>query len=141
MPVPEKFNVDVETFTELVNGPMVSWQKETLNKMYGGIKQGQMMTFASGRNTGKSTFTAAALQKLIDDVMGTVPAYEVLASAPVDGVPWFTVSCRKEVSMWIRENGAENVEWYEHIDGKWMLHKNTFDVSQEMLAMIKLRWS
>lgn len=138
MAVPEKFNLDIETFTELVNGPIMSWQKETLNKMYGGIKHGEMMTFSSGRSTGKSTLTAAMLDNLCKEII--MPPFEVLSTADVDGVPWYTISCRKEVSIWIRENGVENKEWYSHIDSKWMTHFNTFDVSQEMFAMTKLRW-
>ena len=143
MAVPEKFDLDIETFTELVNGPIMSWQKETLNKMYGGIKRGEMMTFASGRNTGKSMLTAAMLDNLCKEIimpLSPVPPFEVLTTADVDGVPWYTVSCRKEVSIWIRENGVEDQEWYSHIDSRWALHRNVFDVSQEMFAMTKLRW-
>lgn len=69
------------------------------------------------------------------------PNFEILATAQVDGHPWYTISCRKEVSIWIRENGTENTEWSDYVDAKWMYHRNRLDVSQEMLAMIKLRWS
>ena len=73
-------------------------------------------------------------------VVTKLPNFEVLSTANVDGVPWYTVSCRKEVSIWVRENGIENQEWYDHIDSKWMVHRNVFDMSQEMFTMTKLRW-
>lgn len=128
--------------TILKNEKLQSWQKQTLDTLHGGIARGEMMTFSSGRNLGKSAFTAAALQKLIDDMMPfATPNFEVLSSTDVDGTPWFTISCRKEVSIWIRENGVEDHEWYSHIDSRWAIHRNVFDVSQNILSLIKLRWS
>lgn len=114
------------------------WQKQILNNVYGGIKRGEMMTFASGRNTGKSMLSTAMLVNLCKEIL--MPPFEVLSTTDVDGVPWFTVSCREEVSIWIRENGVEDKEWYSHIDSRWMTHRNVFDMSQEMFAMTKLQW-
>jgi hypothetical protein len=81
-----------------------------------------------------------AVQQQWTHVVYPEPPFEVLTTAEVDGVPWYTIACRKEVSMWIRENGVEGSEWYSHIDGRWMIYRNTFDVSQEMFTMTKLRW-
>lgn len=81
-----------------------------------------------------------AVQQQWNQVVPMEPPFKVLSTADVDGVHWYTVSCRKEVSMWIRENGEENKEWYDHIDSKWMVHRNVFDMSQEMFTMTKLRW-
>ena len=135
---PDFSTIDLET---MLGESLVHWQKQTFDTIYGGIKRGEMMTFASGRNTGKSTFTIATLQKALHDMEMLDPNFEVLTTAEVDGAPWYTIACRKEVSIWIRENGAEDSEWYSHIDSKWMMHHyNTFDVSRDMLAMIKLRW-
>ena len=132
---PEYLNIDLETMT---GGALLPWQKQTFDTVYGGFKRGEMMTFASGRNTGKSMLTAVMLDNLCKEII--MPPFEVLTTADVDGVPWYTVSCRKEVSVWIRENGVEDREWYSHIDSRWTLHRNIFDMSQEMLAMTKLRW-
>ena len=137
---------DLESF---VNKSLTDWQchdyqKDMLTKISKNASYGNLsgVTCSYGRQTGKSTWTVAALQKVIKDLEALVePTHEVLTTAQVDGKPWYTISCRKEVSMWIRENGTENVEWFEHIDGNWRIHKNMFDVSQEMLSMIKLRWS
>jgi hypothetical protein len=81
-----------------------------------------------------------AVQQQWNQVFLTEPPFKVLSTADVDGTPWYTISCRKEISMWIRENGVEDCEWYSHIDSWWTLHHNVFDVSQEMFAMTKLRW-
>jgi hypothetical protein len=86
------------------------------------------------------TIVKTAVQQQWTQVVYPEPPFEVLATADVDGVPWYTVSCRKEVSMWIRENGEEDRDWYSHIDSRWMSHRNVFDMSQEMLAITKLRW-
>ena len=134
---PDFSAIDIETMT---GKSLHDWQKQTFDTMYGGFKRGEMMTFAAGRNTGKSTFTIATLQKVLHDMEMLDPKFEVLSTADVDGVPWYTVSCRKEVSIWIRENGDEDRDWYSHIDSQWTLHRNVFDMSQEMFAMTKLRW-
>lgn len=132
---PEYLNIDLET---MIGVDLQPWQKQTFDTIYGGIRRGEMMTFASGRNTGKSMLTAAMLNNLCKEIV--MPPFEVLSTADVDGVPWYTVSCRKEVSIWVRENGTENQDWYSHIDDRWTLYHNMFDMSQEMLAMTKLRW-
>ena len=134
---PEYTAIDLET---MIGDSLVPWQKQTFDTIYGGFKRGEMMTFASGRNTGKSAFTAAMLDNLCKEMAMLTPPFEVLSTADVDGAPWYTVSCRKEVSIWVRENGVENQEWYSHIDSRWMTHRNVFDMSQEMFAMTKLRW-
>lgn len=134
---PNHIAIDLET----MNGVSLhNWQKQALNTVYGGIKRGEMMTFASGRNTGKSMLTAASIQTLINNMSLAAPSFKVIDTASVDGAPFYTIKCSKEVSIWIRENGTEDTEWYEHIDGQWSIYSNTFDVSQDMLSLIKLTW-
>ncbi len=127
-------SIDIET---MMGTSLQTWQKDLI----GGFKKGELVTYSAGRQTGKSTFTLAALKKILDDMESLDPNFEVLTTGTVDGTPWYTISCKKDVSIWIRENGAENSEWSDYIDDKWMYHRNKLDVSQEMLAMIKLRWS
>lgn len=127
-------SIDLKTLT---NTSLQTWQKDFIN----GFKPGEMAIMTAGRNTGKSTFTTAALKKILDDMESLDPNFEVLTTGTVDGTPWYTISCKKDVSIWIRENGTENSEWVDYIDDKWMYHRNRLDVSQEMFAMIKLRWS
>ena len=132
---PEYLNIDLET---MLGESLVPWQKKTFDTVYGGFKRGEMMTFASGRNTGKSMLTAVMLDNLCKEII--MPPFEVLTTADVDGVPWYTVSCRKEVSIWIRENGVEDRDWYSHIDGRWTIHSNMFDISEEFYMMVVLRF-
>ena len=134
---PDFSTIDLET---MMSESLVPWQKQTFDTIYGGFKRGEIMTFASGRNTGKSMLTAAMLDNLCKEMAMLTPPFEVLSTADVDGAPWYTVSCRKEVSIWVRENGEEDRDWYNHINEKWMFHHNIFDMSQEMFAMTKLRW-
>ena len=127
-------SIDLETIT---NTSLQTWQKDLI----GGFKKGELVTYSAGRQTGKSAFTVAALKKILDDMESLDPNFEVLTTGTVDSTPWYTISCKKDVCIWIRENGTENSEWVDYIDSKWMYHRNKLDVSQEMLAMIKLRWS
>lgn len=126
-------SVDLET---MMGTSLQTWQKDLI----GGFKKGELVTYSAGRQTGKSTFTVAALKKILDDMESLDPNFEVLTTGTVDATTWYTISCKKDVSIWIRENGKENEDWFDHIDDKWMYHRNRFDVSREMLAMIKLRW-
>jgi hypothetical protein len=68
------------------------------------------------------------------------PKCKIITSAEVDGKTWYTIACRKEVSMWIRENSVENESWYEHIDSNWTVYRNMFDVSEELYMMIVLKF-
>lgn len=131
---PDHLNIDLETF--FPDQKFHNWQKDLI----GGFKKGELVTYSAGRQTGKSTFTVAALKKILDDMEKLDPNFEVLTSGIVDGTPWYTIACKKDVSIWIRENGAENSEWVDYVDSRWMYHRNKLDVSQEMLAMVKLRW-
>jgi len=131
---PDFSAIDLET---MMGTSLPNWQKDWL----GGFKKGEMAIVSASRNTGKSTFTAATLRKLLDDMESLDPNFEVLTTGTVDGKPWYTITCKKDVSIWIRENGVENSEWSDYVDNRWMWHRNRLDVSQEMFAMIKLRWS
>ena len=99
----------------------------------GGLRPGEVVVHAGGYGVGYtgSSYAMTELEK---------PVAEVIDQATVDGATWYTVSCRKDVSVWVREHGIENKEWYEHIDGKWMVHKNVFDMHEELYAYLKLSW-
>jgi hypothetical protein len=131
---PDFSAIDLET---MMGTSLQTWQKDLI----GGFKKGEMAIVSASRNTGKSTFTTATLRKLLDDMESFDPNFEVLTTGTVDGKPWYTITCKKDVSIWIRENGVENSEWSDYVDNRWMWHRNRLDVSQEMFAMIKLRWS
>jgi ABC-type phosphate transport system ATPase subunit len=111
------------------------WDK--LNQ--GGFKHGEMTLFTAGRQTGKSTLNQY-LNQWFSMQEQQQPKYKIISSSEVDGKTWYTIACRKDVSMWIRENSIENDSWYEHIDTKWTLHRNMFDISEELYMMVVLRF-
>jgi hypothetical protein len=98
----------------------------------GGFRPGEVVVQAGGYGAGKSKYYVMADAEK--------PVATIVDQAIVDGATWYTVSCRKDVSIWVREHGIENKEWYEHIDGKWMVHKNVFDMHEELYAYLKLSW-
>lgn len=67
--------------------------------------------------------------------------FKLLTSSIVDGETWYTVQCKKEVSIWLRSQiPGEDQLWFQNIDDKWMMNYNTFDVSAEVYTMLALRW-
>jgi hypothetical protein len=134
---PDFTTIDLET---MLGESLVPWQKQTLNNVYGGIKSGEMMTFSSGRQLGKSTFTADMLRKVIDDMSLAAPSFEVVDTAPVDGVCWYTVACNSQIGKWVREQ--DNTQWYEHGMTRSNFHnpRANFDVHVELFTMLKLTW-
>lgn len=117
-----------------------SYQQALYDKLSsGGFKQGEMMIYSSGRQTGKSQINQY-INQWYSMQADREPLHKIIDSAKVDGKTWHTIACRKEVSMWIRENSIENDSWYEHIDDKWTLHRNMFDVSEELYMMVVLKF-
>lgn len=70
------------------------------------------------------------------------PSVQVLDQAIVDGRQWYTISCLRDTSTWIRETFAEDedTKWYQNIDAKWRINFNVFDVDEELFSLIALRW-
>jgi len=57
----------------------------------------------------------------------------------VDGCTWFTVSCSHKASLWLRRQSREL--WHEHIQNKWDVIHNTFDVHETLYTLLVLKWS
>lgn len=102
-------------------------------------KPSELITISSGRQTGKSTYSQYVNQWYSMQEQQQ-PKCKIVSTAEVDGKTWYTIACHKEVSMWIRENGVENDSWYEHIDSKWTVHRNMFDICEELYMMVVLRF-
>jgi hypothetical protein len=120
--------------------PLQPYQQVLWDKVrQGGFKQGQMTLYSAGRQTGKSTF-GQYVKQWHDMQEQQQPKCEIIDSAEVDGNMWHTVACHKSVSTWIRENGVENESWKEHIDARWYLHRNMFDISAELYMMVVLKF-
>lgn len=71
------------------------------------------------------------------------PNIQVLSKSLVDGEQWYTVSCLRETSVWIRtEHGEqENKMWFHNIDDRWRINFNVFDVHEKFYTMLLLKWS
>lgn len=67
------------------------------------------------------------------------PHVKIQDKGVVDGEIWYTVYCSYEASQWIRRQSR--TLWYEHINGKWDVIHNTFDVHEKLYTMLALKWS
>jgi len=106
------------------------WQQN----LFQGFKRGEMMIISAGRQTGKSYLNqwySAAMQDIQQ------PKHQIIDSAEVDGTQWHTVRCRPEVSTWIR---THTDSWHEHIDARWNMHRNMFDISEELYMLLVLKF-
>lgn len=98
----------------------------------GGFKPGTLVMHVAKTRTGKSDYY---------NMMWKQKPFIKIDSALVDGSQWYTVDCNKEVAEWVRGLPNPDVDWYEHIDQDWMLHKNKFDVSERVYLQIGLKWT
>lgn len=112
------------------------YQQALFDKMSaGGFKPGELFLFAGGRRTGKSMLNA---------MYGTMmeqsqPRYQITDQADVDGATWYTVTCIREVSAWVREQ-SEKLQ-FSHIDQNWTLYHNRFDIHEELYSLLVLKFS
>lgn len=120
--------------------------KTPCNKIFmdiesGGWKPGELVVMTAGRGTGKSMITQyfKNWHMIFDEPQ---PAYKILTTATVDGSQWYTVTCTRDISIWIRETFAdlEDKQWFSNIDEKWMINMNTYDMHEELYTMLQLRW-
>ena len=64
--------------------------------------------------------------------------FKIRDQSQVDGITWYTVSCTAAVAKWIRSQDREI--WHEHINGKWDVIHNTFDIHEKLYTFLALRW-
>ena len=100
----------------------------------GGFLAGELSLFSSGHQSGKSMLNA-----MYGKMEQPGPKFQITDQAQVDGATWYTVSCVKEISAWIREQPTELQ--YAHIDKKWTIYVNKFDIHEKLYTMLALRWS
>ena len=102
-----------------------------------GFKSGELVvSYAAGRRMGKSM-----LKQLYYDNFSAQQSskFMILDQAQVDGETWYTVTCIKEVSAWIRNQPKELQ--YSHIDKAWTEYANKFDIHEKLYTLLALRWS
>ena len=64
--------------------------------------------------------------------------FKIRDQSQVDDDTWYTVSCTGAVAKWIRSQDREF--WHEHINGKWNVIHNAFDIHEKLYTMLALKW-
>ena len=67
------------------------------------------------------------------------PKFQITDQAEVDGAIWYTVTCVREVSDWIRTQPEELQ--HSHIDQNWTIYHNKFDLHENLYSILALKWS
>jgi hypothetical protein len=89
------------------------------------------------------TKIAKQMQQEIDEQFMSMlmnnPSVKIHDQSIVDGETWYTVSCSHAASRWMRSQDREF--WHEHIQNKWDVIHNTFDIHEKLYTMLALKWS
>lgn len=125
---------DIETLPAV---EFKDWQTTLVTSM-SGFKPGEIVTFTSGRQTGKSLYLEY-VNAMNEYLKGMSEPIKELTSALVDGKPWYTIECNQDIAEWIRSQNRTN--WYEHMDNRHGFKRSTFDVSDKLYTMIKVGFS
>jgi hypothetical protein len=72
--------------------------------------------------------------------MFTPTKFTILDQAPVDGATWYTVSCSREVSIWLREQ-SEELQKHNLSCEKWPMYSNKYDIHEKLYTVLALQWS
>lgn len=84
----EEVTFDIET----ENMSLHPWQQKIMNTiMTSGIKRGELFTMTSGRQTGKSQFTAQTIKRLMDDLNRQPVSDLILSEGTVYGARYHCV--------------------------------------------------
>ena len=81
----------------------------------------------------------AALNDVFRMEYGTKKDFDIRDQALVDGRTWYTVYCSYDASQWIRRQSR--TLWHEHINSKWDVIHNTFDIDEKLYTLLALRWT
>lgn len=112
------------------------WQKELMTKLFT-YRPKELTVIAAGRNLGKSMYSQH-WDSVFQNYMSNLK-FKIITKATVDGELWYTVNCTKEVSAWVREQPTNL--WHEHIDDKWVITMNQFDMNEKLYTQLALKWS
>jgi hypothetical protein len=108
-------------------------------KLFEGFSKGELTVISAARQTGKSTYSQYA--RLWAEMMTPQRTFSKVSQTLVDGLPWYTIKCNRDVGEFIRSQSGEHTRWYEHIDSNWYVHKNMFDISEELYLQVSLKFS
>ena len=130
---------------------MYPWQENILNQiMKGGVTPGELMIMSSGRNTGKSHFTAQTLKRMMDDIANRPVEELVLSEGKVYGNRYY---CVEPVGgSWLRMEtwcsdvmGSTGSAWDKNKapepNARWYMNDRRFWFREEKdRTMFILRW-
>lgn len=109
---------------------MHRWQKDLWAALAGSDPK-EMKIIVGGQNVGKSYLSQYWRMR--------ETYYDILNQALVDDGQWFTVKCSEDISSWVRTQPQGM--WHEHIDKRWMMYKNTFDIHEKIYTLMQLKYS
>ena len=110
---------------------MHRWQKDLWAALTGNDPK-NMKIIMNGRQIGKSIMAQMWTE------LTTEPKYQVLTKASVDDKIWYTVKCHPDISRWVRTQPEKM--WFEHIDQRWTIHKNVFDIHEKIHTLLHLKY-
>lgn len=125
------YNMDLKPYQQAL------WDKLS----QGGFKQGEMMLFASGRQTGKSMLNQMYGKIYSNNLCKEIimPKFSKEASAIVDGEQWYTVRVNdKDIAKWLRTQSVHLVSDLTITSGPLF---SLFDVHEKIYIMLGMRWS
>lgn len=131
--------LDIETMTAI--NPRGS--SSVLQNISGGIHPGEMMIFAGGRQTGKSTLSYQMLKSRYYE-MSIKEQIQTLDKFALDGATWYTVHCRPStISGWVQEQDPDM--WCRHLNTGALRFGlptfNNYNMHEELYSMLLLKWS
>lgn len=98
------------------------WQLNIIKRLEN-AKPGELKIMSSGRNIGKSMFSAAALKRLMEDLYNRPVENLILGEQPVHGARYYTVSPEggnwKDMEDWCKATFGEPGDMWESHDWVW----------------------
>ena len=114
------------------------WQEKLLVDIEsGGVKPGEMVVMMSGRQIGKSQFSAQAFKRLWDDIYKERPVEDLIMNeGTVFGAKYFTVEPIggnwKDMEAWAKQSFGEPADIWEKDKfmwpecGRWYMNNRKF---------------
>ena len=131
--------MDIETMTAV----MPQGSSSVFQGVTGGIPVGEMMIFAGGRQTGKSTMTYQMLKSRYYEMNKQQPI-RTLDKFALDGATWYTVHCRPSIiGEWVQEQDPDM--WCRHHNTGELRFEyptfNNYNMHEDLYSMLLLKWS
>lgn len=110
-----------------------SWQQNMLDQINTGFKPGELVSYVSGRRSGKSYYLDQWMQEW------AMPGkYTIESQALVDGEPWYTVRIYEpHVIRWLRSQDSSQ---YDHLKSDHPMI-TLVDMHEQLYMMMVLKFS